>query len=265
MSEEESGECLRPLLVHRVAGALDDHDATVGNRPGKATRRCGIAVVELAGNEAARNFETVELAPDRVHRARPHTAKRSRKTGNVIVHARRTHLSGERWASAFQTFEHGQAAPVVDKGLEAIGLNALSQRLIAASPYFARILVQAGMSSDGEERQESFRPGGRNVKRKAAAHGVTDQMRTLNSEAVPEPLQIFCAGVHRVWRARPDLGRAMAAEVGEHPLPAGRHQGNDFVPGPAALGEAMEERNRRAIADHLIVEPNVISHFENHK
>jgi hypothetical protein len=103
------------------------------------------------------------------------------------------------------------------------------------------------------------------VEGKAAAHRVTDKMRARDPKAVPEPLQIFCAGVHRVWRARPDLGRAMAAEVGEHPLPAGRHQGNDFVPGPAALGEAMEERNRRAIADHLIVEPNVISHFENHK
>ena len=264
MSQQESRECLRSLLVHRVPGSLDDHDATPMDRCGQAARRRGVAVVELAGDECGRNLDAAELVPDRSHRARAHAAERFRETRNVIVHSRRSHLGKERRAAAFQPLEQWQAAPVVDEGFEPVILKALGQRFVTSSPSFARFLIEAGVSADGEQRQDSFRPRRSNVEGKAAAHRVTDEMGARDPKTVPEPHKILRASLHRVWRAGLDTSRAMAAEVGQHPFPAGRHQRDDLVPAPAALGEAMEQCDRRTFADHLIVELDVIS-FENHK
>ena len=131
MSEKQAREHLRPLLMNCVTGSLDDHDAPVRHRSRQAARRGSIAVVELAGDERGWDLDTVELVPDGSHRARAHAAQRFRQTRNVIVHARGSHLGQERRPSALQTLEQGQAAPVVDEGLQPVVLNALRQRLVA--------------------------------------------------------------------------------------------------------------------------------------
>ena len=264
MSEEQARERFRPLLMNCVACSLDNHDATLLDRRGQAARRRSVAVVELAGDECGRNLDAAELVPDRSHRARAHAAERFRETRNVIVDSRRSHLGKERRAAAFQPLKQWQAAPVVDEGFEPVILNALCQRFVTSSPSFARFLVEAGVSADGEQRQDSFRPRRSNVEGKAAAHRVADEMGARDPKTVPEPHKIFRASLHRVWRAGLDTSRAMAAEVGQHPFPAGRHQRDDLVPARAALGEAVEQRDRRTFADHLIVESDIIS-FENHK
>src|ERR1700675_521387 len=224
MSEEQARERFGSLLMNRVPGSLDEHHATIGDRRREPARGLGVAVVELAGDESGRYLDPAELVPEWSHSAGAHAAERLRKSRGVIVHTGRSHLSEERRAAPLQTLEQGQAAPVIDESLEPLTLDSLRQRLVASPPTYARFLVEPGVSADGQERKDSFGPRCSNVERKAAAHRVADQVSARDPKAVPELHEIVGARIHRVCGAGPDTSRAMAAEIGQHPLPARRHQ-----------------------------------------
>src|SRR5438445_13611785 len=129
MSEKQARERLGSLLMNCVTGSLNDDDSTVRDRSRQASRRRSVAMVELAGDERAGHFYTVELVPDRSHRARAHPAERFGQTRDMIFHARRSHLGQERWAAALQPLEQREAAPVIDEGLESVLLDSLRKRL----------------------------------------------------------------------------------------------------------------------------------------
>ncbi len=61
----------------------------------------------------------------------------------------------------------------------------------------------------------------------------------------------------------PHLRFAVAPEVGHDPLPARGHLGDELAPAPSGLGEAVEERHRRAVAGDKVAQPDVLT-LQNH-
>ena len=263
MSYQQSRESIGALLVHAVACPLDDHHASIGNRRRQATRGRDVTIVELSGHEGARTSDARKLIPNRPHRAGAHPAQGFRQPRAAVVQPPGPYLPNVGWAPSFQTGEERQAAPVVDEGLESVVLNALRQGLIVSAPVFALVLFKPRMGPDGQERQGTCRPRGRDVEREPAPHRVSDQMAARDPKMVPEHLEIFRACLHRVERTRLDAGIAMTAQVWHHPPPAIGHLRDDLVPAAPALGEPVKQGDRRTFADHLIVEANV-SAFQNH-
>ena len=221
-------------------------------------------MVELAGNERARASNAFQLVPDGPHGPCPHAAQRLREAGGPVVHPLGAHLRHERRAASLKPGEHREAAPVVDESLEPICLDPLRQCLIAAAPPLARLVLETGMGADREQREDPFRMGGRDMEGEPPPHGVAHQVGARDPEVVPQHHEVGSAGLHGVWATRADAGVAVAAKVGHHPPPAAGHVGDDLVPAAPALGESVENGDRRTFADHLIVESNV-GPFQKHR
>ena len=61
----------------------------------------------------------------------------------------------------------------------------------------------------------------------------------------------------------PELRFAVAAQVRHDPHPALGHMRDDLSPAAAALGEAVQERDRRTVAGDKVAQPGIPS-VENH-
>src|SRR5439155_11581065 len=153
---------------------------------------------------------------------------------------------------------------VADECVDAVVFDPLGKRLVAKPSSLTRIFVEPGVRTDGEKRERTVGVARCDVKREAAAHRVTHDMTSLEAELVPQPQNVRGTPVHRAWGARADLRLAVAAKVWHDPSPALRHMRDDLVPAAAALGEAVQERHRRAGARHYVAQPDVLSR-QNHR
>ena len=84
MTGEHSRESVRSFLVHGMARAKDDLDASVGNRGGQPARGGHVSMVELAGYERAWNLNPTELAPQRFHHTAPIPRSEAARPATVL-------------------------------------------------------------------------------------------------------------------------------------------------------------------------------------
>ena len=167
------------------------------------------------------------------------------------------------WPSSLQACEQGQRPPVVDESLEPVLLDAFGETLVAAAPPFAGVFLQPRMRADGEQREHAVGTPGRGMQRQPAAHRIAHDVTALHAQRVPQPHEVRGARVHGAQRAVSELGFAVTPQVGHDPFPALWHVRDELAPAAAALGEAVEERDRRPVAGHKVAQPGVPS-VQNH-
>src|SRR5205807_144630 len=165
-----------------------DLDSPIGHGAGKPARRRDVSVVELARDEGEWKLRQPELIPDRLHHARAHPAQRAGKTRRMVLEALRAHLREEGRSATLQSGKQRKAAPVVDEGPDAISLDAIGKRLVAATPPVASAGVQAGVRADGEHGKDAVTAACRDMEGEPAAHRVADEVRALDAEMVPQHL-----------------------------------------------------------------------------
>ena len=220
-------------------------------------------MVQLTGHEGAWNADLRELVPERVHRAGAHSAQRAGEARDVVTQALRADLRHVGGSSSLQAGEQGQRPPVVGESLEPVLLDAFGETLVAAAPPFAGVFLQPRMRADGEQREHAVGTPGRDMQRQPAAHRIAHDVTALHADRVPEQDEIPGARVHGAQRAMTKLGFAVTAQVRHDPRPAQRHVRDELAPAAAALGEAVEERDRRAVAGDKVAQPGVPS-VQNH-
>jgi hypothetical protein len=69
--EEDSRKRVGSLLVDRMAGVQHDLNPALRNCGGEAARRCDVAMIELSGHERARERDSRQVFPKRLHLSIP--------------------------------------------------------------------------------------------------------------------------------------------------------------------------------------------------